>query len=334
MSDTPLLQVNDLHVRYHTARGSLAAVDGVSLTVRRGETLAVIGESGCGKTSLGKALVGLTAVTAGEIYYQGQALTGLSRRQMQPLRRAIQMIFQDALGALDPRQRAALALDWPLRLHSSLDRAGRQARARQLLAQVGLEETLMQRYPHQLSGGQRQRLNIARALATEPALIVCDEPVSALDVSLQAQVISLLQSLQQRLGVAYVFISHDIGAVQHIADRIAVMYLGRVVEVLPKASLWQHAAHPYTRLLLAAVPRRDPRERRLRNTPLLEGDPPSPFNLPAGCRFHDRCPHASALCRQTEPPLAPLTQGHSVACHHPQAGAGEVQTLHLARRAI
>lgn len=318
MSEVPLLQVDDLQVRYPTARGTLAAVDGVSFTVRRGETLAVIGESGCGKTSLGKALVGLTQVSGGEVRYQGQALAGLSRRQLQPLRRAIQMIFQDPLAALDPRHRAVQALGWPLRLHSGLDRAGRLQRTRQLLAQVGLEEDLLQRYPHELSGGQRQRLNIARALATGPELIVCDEPVSALDVSLQAQVLDLLRDLQRRLGVAYVFISHDIGAVQHIAERVAVMYLGRVVEVLPAAQLWQQAAHPYTRLLLAAVPRRDPRERRLRHTALLEGDPPSPFNLPSGCRFQDRCPHASALCQQVEPALALLGNGHQAACHHPQ----------------
>ncbi|MFF7710955.1 oligopeptide/dipeptide ABC transporter ATP-binding protein [Pseudomonas sp. NPDC007930] len=333
MSHTPLLQVQDLHVRYHTPRGSLAAVDGVSLALNRGETLAVIGESGCGKTSLGKALVGLNTPAAGSIRFDGQALEALPRRQAQALRRAIQMIFQDPLAALDPRQRAALALEWPLRLNTPLGRAERLARAHGLCEQVGLEPALLARYPHELSGGQRQRLNIARALASAPSLIVCDEPVSALDVSLQAQVLALLRQLQQQLGVAYVFISHDIAAVQHIADRIAVMYLGRVVEVLPKAQLWQHAAHPYTRLLLAAVPRRDPAQRRLRQAPLLEGDPPSPFALPAGCRFQARCPQASELCRRSEPSLAAHGAGHQVACHHPHAAEQPIN-LAPARRAL
>ncbi len=310
-----LLDVRDLNVRHHTASGTLTAVDAASFHIGYGETLALIGESGCGKTSLGKTLAGLQKADSGEILFHEVNLAPLSRRKLRPWRQAIQMVFQDPLSALDPRQRAYKAVDLPLRLHTKLDRAGRRARIRELFDQVGLDTALLQRFPHQLSGGQRQRLNIARALAPAPELIVCDEPVSALDVSLQAQIVALLGSLQRRTGVSFLFISHDLSVVEHIAGRIAVMYLGQIVEILPKDRLWTRAAHPYTRLLLNSIPGASPDERRLHAIPPDDMEPPSPYALPAGCRFQQRCPLAQPVCRTLAPQLLALDKTQSVACH-------------------
>lgn len=313
----PLLDVRNLRVSYASRSGSLNAVNQVSLSIAAGETLALIGESGCGKTSLGKALVGLQASQQGEIRFAGRDLAALSARQRRPLRRAIQMVFQDPLSALDPRQRASKAVDLPLQIHTRLDKRQRHQRIEQLFEAVGLEVALADRFPHQLSGGQRQRLNIARALAPEPQLIICDEPVSALDVSLQAQIVALLQRLQQQTGVALLFISHDLSVVENIASRIAVMYAGNIVEVLDKSQLWSHAAHPYTRLLLSAIPGATPADRRLRTLPPEEPEPVSPHSLSEGCRFRQRCPHAQPLCAQQAPALNGAAPGHAVACHFP-----------------
>ncbi|AKQ54777.1 oligopeptide/dipeptide ABC transporter ATP-binding protein [Bordetella hinzii] len=315
MTDS-LLELRDLHLRYRTRRGPLSAVDGVSLTVGAGETVALIGESGCGKTSLGKAVVRLNNVSQGEIRFKGQDLARLQGRALRPYRADIQMIFQDTLAALDPRHKAAHSVEMPLRVQG-VPSAERRRRVEALFGQVGLSWALRDRLPHQLSGGQRQRLNIARALATRPALVVCDEPVSALDVTLQTQILDLLHGLQQSLGVAYLFISHDLSVVSAVADRVAVMYLGRIVEILPGAQLGRLAAHPYTRLLLESIPGQTPAHRKLAGLAADAVELPSPYALPPGCRFQSRCPRAAALCRQVEPALAPAAPGQAVACHYP-----------------
>jgi len=320
----PLLDIRDLDVAFRTPHGTLLAVRAVNLAIARGEAVALIGESGCGKTTLGKTLVGLHRPGRGQVRFDGTDLAQGGRRAWAEHRRAIQMVFQDPLSALDPRQRARTALEWPLRLHTRLSRAARTERIAELCEEVGLDAALAERFPHQLSGGQRQRLNIARALAPEPRLVVCDEPVSALDVSLQAQIVALLRTLQQRLGLAYLFISHDLSVVEDIANRVAVMYLGRVVEVVPAGRLRTHAAHPYTRLLLDSVPRSHPGEPSTIASPvngerrsLESADPPGPFNVPTGCAFHPRCPQARDLCRQTAPQEQTLGEAHRVACHFP-----------------
>ncbi|WP_052130481.1 ABC transporter ATP-binding protein [Erwinia typographi] len=326
-----LLDVRELTVRYATPAATFTAVDRVSFHIDRGEVLALIGESGCGKTSLGKALVGLQQVQEGDIHFRDTNLAALSPRQLRPLRRAIQMVFQDPLSALDPRQRAVNAVDLPLSLHSGLSRQARREKAARLFNDVGLDSALMDRFPHQLSGGQRQRLNIARALAPEPALIVCDEPVSALDVSLQKQIVDLLQALQQQTGVSILFISHDISVVERIATRIAVMYAGHIVEVLPRENMWSHAAHPYTRLLLSTIPGVSPDRRRLRQAPPDEESPVNPYEISQGCRFQQRCPNVQADCRTQTPVLSRQRDGHSVACHHPHLPA---EPSLIIRRAI
>lgn len=330
---TPLLELKALQVRYRTARGTLRAVDGVDLSIDAGETVALIGESGCGKTSLGKSIVRLAPAQDGEIRFAGADLRCLSARRLRPYRHRIQVIFQDSLAALDPRHTALRSLLAPLALQG-LGRAARLARAQALFEQVGLPWALGERLPHQLSGGQRQRLNIARALAPGPSLVICDEPVSALDVTLQAQILELLAGLQRQLGVAYLFISHDLGVVSAFADRVAVMYLGRIVEVLPAARLWQDAAHPYTRLLLDSIPGSSPARRRLGAIAAEAVELPSPYELPPGCRFQARCPHADAQCRLREPALLPRSALQAVACHRPaqpsgpaRAGASSAQSL-------
>lgn len=315
--NTGLLDVRDLTVRYATPEGSFTAVDRVSFHIDKGEIIALIGESGCGKTSLGKSLVGLQQAQEGDIYFQQTNLTALTPRQLRPLRRAIQMVFQDPLSALDPRLQAWKAVDLPLRLHSGLSRQARREKIKQLFTDVGLDMALMDRFPHQLSGGQRQRLNIARALAPEPQLIVCDEPVSALDVSLQKQIVDLLQTLQQSTGVSLLFISHDISVVERIASRIAVMYAGHIVEILPKVRMWDEAAHPYTRLLLSTIPGVSPDGRRLRDAPPDEESPVNPYAITRGCRFQQRCPNVRDDCRTSTPALVGQGEGHAVACHHP-----------------
>ena len=293
----------------------LRAVDGVDITVTQGRTLGIVGESGCGKSTLGRLLLGMLAPTSGTLRFEGRPLRAREDAGWRQQRRRLQMIFQDPLGALDRRLTLGQQIQEPLAIHGIGDAAARDRRLGEMLDAVGLARAMAARYPHQVSGGQRQRAVIARALILDPALVVCDEPVSALDVSIQAQVVNLLRDLQARVGVAYVFISHDLKVVHHVSHEIAVMYLGRVVEQGTRDRLFARPEHPYTRALMSAVPRPDPQRRSRRI--LLSGDPPSPLDIPPGCRFHTRCPAASETCRRNEPDLAPLADGHRVACHHP-----------------
>jgi oligopeptide/dipeptide ABC transporter ATP-binding protein len=293
--------------------GHVFAVDGVSLTVRGGETLGLVGESGCGKSTVGRTILRLIEPTAGDIRLNGEDITRLSRRELRPHRREMQIIFQDPFSALDPRMTAGNIVAEPLQVHGVGDRRQRRARAAELFDRVGLRRAQMDNFPHQFSGGQRQRLGIARALALEPKLIVADEPVSALDVSIQAQVLNLMMDLQRELGLAYLFISHNLAVVEHISHRIAVMYLGRIVEYTDKKTLFTAPLHPYTESLLLAVPVPDPAIKRPKR--VLQGDVPSPVNPPAGCHFHTRCPYAFDRCRVEDPALREVKPGQFVACH-------------------
>jgi oligopeptide/dipeptide ABC transporter ATP-binding protein len=314
----PLLQVRNLKRYYPIRKGVIArtvgrvrAVDDVSFDVYPGETVGIVGESGCGKSTTGRAVVRLEAPTAGSVVFDGTDIATLSTANMRRLRTQLQMVFQDPYSSLNPQIRIGDLLAEPLIAHKRLDRAGAHAKAAEMLETVGLPKVYLQRYPHELSGGQRQRVGIARALMLEPKLIVCDEPVSALDVSIQAQVLNLLKDLQGEFGLTYVFISHGLGAIKYISDRIVVMYLGKVMETATTAEIFARPRHPYTEILLDAYPEPDP---RLRDRPriIVEGDVPSPANPPAGCVFHTRCPYAQDICR-TEVPR--LTSG--VACHFP-----------------
>jgi oligopeptide/dipeptide ABC transporter ATP-binding protein len=303
--------------------GEVHAVCGVSLELRRDETLGLVGESGCGKSTLARLLLALLPATAGEVSYRGFDLQDLSRTQLRPLRRQLQLVFQDPFASLDPRMTAASLIAEPLRVHSRYADGGRE-RVNQLLRIVGLDPAHGDRYPHEFSGGQRQRIGIARALALQPSVLVLDEPVSALDVSIQAGVINLLEDLQDELGLSYLFVSHDLSVVWHTADRIAVMYLGRIVEIAPTERLFAAPAHPYTQALMSAIPLPDPPVERQRDPILLAGDPPNPADPPSGCRFRTRCPwFASHLddtdrrrCIEHEPALEDRGAGHPTACHY------------------
>jgi oligopeptide/dipeptide ABC transporter ATP-binding protein len=320
-----VLDVRDLVKHFPVTRGvvlkrtigQVQAVDGVSFQLRRGETLGVVGESGCGKSTLAKILVGLERPTAGQVLVDGADIGHAGGKELKAVRRKIQLIFQDPYTAFDPRMTVGALVAEPFTIHRDvLPRDARRRRVQELLEVVGLNPDHVNRYPHQFSGGQRQRIGIARALALRPDIIVCDEPVSALDVSVQAQVINLLEELQDEFGVSYVFIGHDLGIVRHIADRIAVMYLGKIVETGTEAEVYDHATHPYTQALLSAVPPPDPTIRDRREHIVLEGDVPSPVDPPSGCRFRTRCWKAAEVCAAEVPPLVPRqAAAHPSACH-------------------
>jgi oligopeptide transport system ATP-binding protein len=324
----PLVEVRNLQTWFPVRSGVLSrttgwvrAVDGVDLEIRAGETLGLVGESGCGKSTLGRSLLRLVEPTGGEVLFKGRDVLKLGNVALRRMRREMAMIFQDPFASLDPRQTVGQILGEVLQIHG-LARAPRerQARIAELLHLVGLSPSHADRYPHEFSGGQRQRIGIARALAVDPSFIVCDEPISALDVSIQAQVINLLERLQEQLGLTYLFIAHDLSVVTHISDRIAVMYVGKVVEIAPGQELYRDARHPYTASLLSAIPIPDPRIERGRERIILKGDVASPVNPPSGCRFRTRCFNAQPRCAESEPPLDTVTVGeHRAACYYPVA---------------
>lgn len=316
----PVLEVRDLVKHYSVGGGffgrgrkQLRAVDGVSFSIGQGETLGLVGESGCGKSTVGKAVLRLVEPTSGQVTLEGEEITGLGSAALLDRRKRMQVIFQDPYSSLNPRMTAGEIVQEPLINFGIGSRAEQRDRVALLFARVGLRPDQRANYPHEFSGGQRQRLGIARALALGPSVIIGDEPVSALDVSVQAQVINLMMDLQQEFGLSYLFVAHDLGVVEHISHRVAVMYLGKIVEIAARAALFETPRHPYTEALLAAVPVSHPRARRART--VLTGDVPSPINPPPGCRFHTRCPIAVARCRQEEPPLVVDASGHGVACH-------------------
>ncbi len=300
--------------------GVVRAVDHVSLQIRRGETLGLVGESGCGKSTLGRAILRLIPITAGRILFEGEDLTELPDAELRRVRRKMQMIFQDPFSSLDPRMAVGETVAEPMLVHRLATAANRRDKVAELFRMVRLDPGMASRYPHEFSGGQRQRIGVARALAASPSFIVCDEPVSALDVSIQAQIVNLLEELRERLGLTYLFVAHDLAVVRHLSDRIAVMYLGEIVEIAPKRSLYDNPLHPYTRALIAAVPVPDRSVEARRTRTLLHGEVPSPLNPPTGCRLHPRCPHAMPVCSTVAPRPREIAPGHVVACHlYPEA---------------
>jgi oligopeptide/dipeptide ABC transporter ATP-binding protein len=333
----PLIEVQHVKKYFPIRKGVLQrevarvhAVDDVSFVVREGETLGLVGESGCGKSTLGRTIVRLLEPTEGQILFRERHIEKLGTRSLRPLRREMQMVFQDPYASLNPRKRVGSIIGDPLKIHSIGDKSSRKKQVEELLDTVGLSPEHYNRFPHEFSGGQRQRIGIARALALRPKLIVADEPVSALDVSIQSQMLNLLEDLQNEFQLTYIFIAHDLGVVRHVSDRIAVMYLGKLVELSPAEELYQRPIMPYTEALLSAVPIPDPDLARKRERIVLEGDVPSPINPPSGCRFHPRCRYATAICKEVEPPLADYGNGHLAACHHPlNVDAATLAAVHV-----
>src|SRR5216683_6402909 len=321
-STQPLISIRDLKVHFPLAGGSLfrrsrrvvKAVDGVTVDIYPGETLGLVGESGCGKTTLGRAVLRLTEPTSGQILFRGQDLASLSRTTMRERRRQLQIIFQDPYASLNPRMTVSQIIGEPLETFKLARGESRRQRVEELMEMVGLSARFLKRYPHEFSGGQRQRIGIARALAVDPDFIVADEPISALDVSIQAQIMNLLEKLQREKNLTYLFISHDLRAIRHVSDRVAVMYLGKLVEVAAARTIYDEPLMPYTKALISAVPVPDPQVEATRQRIVLEGDVPSPINPPAGCRFHTRCPYAIETCREVVPPLVEIKPAHFAAC--------------------
>jgi oligopeptide/dipeptide ABC transporter ATP-binding protein len=343
LSDDALVRVDNL-VKYFPVRGNgmlgrtvthVQAVDGVSLTIRRGKTLGLVGETGCGKSTLARCIAGLIPATSGKVYFEGKDITNLPRGAMRPFRREIQMIFQDPYGALNPRRRVGSIIGEPFAIHNISTGQERKRAVQELMERVGLNPEHYNRFPAEFSGGQRQRIGVARALALRPKLIICDEPVSALDVSIQAQVLNLLADLQDDFGLSYLFIAHDLEVVRHVSNSVTVMYLGRVAEDGPKELVYDSPRHPYTAALLSAAPAADPDAAASRQRIILTGDIPSPIDPPSGCRFHPRCPKAQELCSQQEPPLevkAGDAATHLTACHFPVEAGENLAAEAAARR--
>ena len=348
MDEAPLVEAEGLKVHFpivsgilQRRTGSIRAVDGVTFAIARKETLGLVGESGCGKSTLGRALIRLRDATDGHVRFEGRELADLSGRELRRMRRRMQIIFQDPFGSLDPRMTVGAIVAEPIETHRLARGRAKEERVRELLTLVGLDPAFTSRYPHEFSGGQRQRIGVARALAVEPGFIVCDEPISALDISIQGQILNLLMDLRERLGLTYLFISHDLAAVRHISDRVGVMYLGRIVEIGPSSAAYTSPAHPYTRALLSAVPVPDPAVERRRRRVILVGDVPSPADPPPGCRFHTRCWLYERLgrpedCRTVEPELRSVNGDHAAACHYAEramhSDLGVVETALEAER--
>jgi len=329
-----LLEVKDLVMHFPLTKGiifqrqvgAVQAVDGVSFTVKKGETLGMVGESGCGKSTTGRAILQLYKPTAGQVNFHGQDLTKLGSGEMRKMRRHLQMIFQDPYASLNPRMTVGNIIAEPMQIHNLVPKNERNERVQELLETVGLNPYFANRYPHEFSGGQRQRIGVARALAANPEFIVADEPVSALDVSIQAQIVNLMEDLQQQFGLTYLFIAHDLSVIRHISDRVAVMYLGKVVELATRDGLYDNPLHPYTKALLSAVPIPDPVVEKKRERIILTGDVPSPINPPSGCHFHTRCPYVMDICKAEEPAFADQGGGHFVACHlYPGSRTGQAE---------
>lgn len=321
-SDEILIEIKDLK-KYFPVKSNfienkkkvVKAVDGVSFQIKKGETFGLVGESGCGKSTLGRSITRLYDITSGDIFFQGDNIAKLNKKDMKAYYRKMQIIFQDPYSSLNPNMNVEELIDEPLALYTNLTKKERIEKIQHLLEMVGLKKDDMEKFPYEFSGGQRQRIGIARAISIEPEFILCDEPISALDVSIQAQVVNMLEDLQEKLGLTYLFVAHDLSMVRHISDRIGVMYLGKIVEISKSNNLYNNPLHPYTKGLLSAIPVTDPKKAREAQIEIIKGDLPSPMDIPSGCRFHTRCPYATEKCREVEPEMKEVSNGHFVACH-------------------